>query len=206
MTTTTTTTTIHGRGIDLTTNGTILQQQQLQDGIPFRLCDPDWVLGGTFIESIARAMQNFSISFTDPTSSMMTQENTGIEDGNPPQPEPPLTWVHQRRVQQHITPHQTLSLRRVEPQVQNHTLTNKHGFTRLQRNHQRVSSYYNRKLQHGYEEGWTDDENNDRGEYPENERVLVIYNSKWLGDENKNSIQDSEELAFVERWQHRLEL
>eukprot|EP00529_Nitzschia_sp_RCC80_P006487 CAMPEP_0113482672 /NCGR_PEP_ID=MMETSP0014_2-20120614/23042_1 /TAXON_ID=2857 /ORGANISM="Nitzschia sp." /LENGTH=1436 /DNA_ID=CAMNT_0000376201 /DNA_START=343 /DNA_END=4650 /DNA_ORIENTATION=- /assembly_acc=CAM_ASM_000159 len=75
------------------------QQQQQQDQAPqpvdthtsssvLRLCDPDWVLGGMYLENIARAMQNFSTTFTHP-SLLCNAEGEDFQ--------PPLAWGPDRR-------------------------------------------------------------------------------------------------------------
>jgi len=39
------------------------QEQQQQQEHPLRLCDPDWVLGGMYLEQVAHAMNNFTSTF-----------------------------------------------------------------------------------------------------------------------------------------------
>jgi hypothetical protein len=56
-----------------------------------RLCDPDWVLGGLYLENIARAMQNFSTTFTYPSS--LSSVNGRNDQGA----QPPLAWGIDRK-------------------------------------------------------------------------------------------------------------
>lgn len=78
------------------------EERERPTGVDFnmtglRLCDPDWVLGGVYLEEIALAMHNFSSLFSDPlrlpvwsthnsppTPRRLTQWGMGDEDSDAP--------------------------------------------------------------------------------------------------------------------------
>jgi len=57
------------------------QELQQQQEHPLRLCDPDWVLGGVYLEQVAFAMQNFTQVFGKPAThdENSNNDNGGIE-------------------------------------------------------------------------------------------------------------------------------
>ncbi|KAL7562357.1 hypothetical protein ACA910_016419 [Epithemia clementina (nom. ined.)] len=61
-----------------TNQNEMLQQQQSSH--PLRLCDPDWVLGGSYLEQIAEAMNNFTTFFGKQRHEDMWLERQHEED------------------------------------------------------------------------------------------------------------------------------